>query len=241
MLCSVPLRTAAPTLPCQPPAALTACALGCSAAVRAACCRLVLLATDRTQQLGRHCCPAVQHCAVRSGLLPASAAQRARAAPPLRRRTRRSLSALPPLTAYCRHWALRTCRHEPLIFRRLSRVALHEICHMFGLRHCIFFKCLMNGTNCLQENDLRPPHLCPICLHKLQLCIGFDLVVRFQELRCPCFVLSSQPLLLHVLIDSLVCVRVCMWHRNAIARAGCSSATSASRTKSDGWIIASTI
>ena len=150
----------------------------------------------------------MQHCAVRSGLLPASAAQRARAAPPLRRRTRRSLSALPPLTAYCRHWALRTCRHEPLIFRRLSRVALHEICHMFGLRHCIFFKCLMNGTNCLQENDLRPPHLCPICLHKLQLCIGFDLVVRFQELRCPCFVLSSQPLLLHVLMDSLVCVRV---------------------------------
>jgi hypothetical protein len=76
-------------------------------------------------------------------------------------------------------------RHEPLIFRRLSRVALHEICHMFGLGHCIFFKCLMNGTACLQENELRPPHLCPICLHKLQLCIGFDLVVRFQELRQP--------------------------------------------------------
>jgi archaemetzincin len=64
-------------------------------------------------------------------------------------------------------------------------VALHEICHMFGLGHCIFFKCLMNGTACLQENELRPPHLCPICLHKLQLCIGFDLVVRFQELRQP--------------------------------------------------------
>ncbi len=33
-----------------------------------------------------------------------------------------------------------------LILRRAVKVILHEIGHLFGLSHCIYFTCLMNGT-----------------------------------------------------------------------------------------------
>lgn len=53
---------------------------------------------------------------------------------------------------------------------------------MFGLMHCVFFECLMNGSNHLGETDARPMHLCPVCLRKLQLTAGFDLVKREEAL-----------------------------------------------------------
>jgi archaemetzincin len=34
-----------------------------------------------------------------------------------------------------------------LIKFRSMWVMSHEITHMFGVRHCIFYKCLMNGSN----------------------------------------------------------------------------------------------
>ena len=33
------------------------------------------------------------------------------------------------------------------IFWRAAGVMAHETCHMFGMRHCIYFDCLMNGSN----------------------------------------------------------------------------------------------
>ena len=57
---------------------------------------------------------------------------------------------------------------EQIIFiRRCLGVLLHEIGHLFGLEHCPYFECLMNGANHLQESDAAPLHLCPVCLHKL--------------------------------------------------------------------------
>jgi archaemetzincin len=53
---------------------------------------------------------------------------------------------------------------------------------MFGLMHCVFFECLMNGSNHLGETDDRPMRLCPVCLRKLQLVTGCDLVKREEEL-----------------------------------------------------------
>lgn len=62
----------------------------------------------------------------------------------------------------------------------------HEIGHMFGLPHCIYLNCLMNGSNNLEETNLRPIEYCPICIRKLQSNIGFDLVKRYEGLLA-CF------------------------------------------------------
>lgn len=71
---------------------------------------------------------------------------------------------------------------QALILKRSCKVLAHETGHMFGLMHCVFFECLMNGSNHLGETDDRPMHLCPVCLRKLQLVTGCDLVKREEEL-----------------------------------------------------------
>ena len=58
----------------------------------------------------------------------------------------------------------------------------HEMTHMFGITPCIYFHCLMNGSNHLVESDARPMHLCPVDLRKLQESIGFDVVERYRGL-----------------------------------------------------------
>ena len=60
---------------------------------------------------------------------------------------------------------------------------VHEICHMFGMSHCIFYHCIMNGSNHDEEALKRPVILCPVCLRKLQCVIGFDPLKRYQELE----------------------------------------------------------
>ncbi len=65
-----------------------------------------------------------------------------------------------------------------LMLRRSGKVLTHEMGHMFGMRHCVFYECLMNGSNHLGETDSRPMHLCPVCLRKLQLAAGFGVLSR---------------------------------------------------------------
>lgn len=69
-----------------------------------------------------------------------------------------------------------------LLLRRSCRVLAHEIAHIFSLDHCIFFKCVMNGSNHLKESDSRPLSVCPVCLRKLWFSIGFDFVERYRKL-----------------------------------------------------------
>jgi archaemetzincin len=57
----------------------------------------------------------------------------------------------------------------------------NSIARYIGLAHCIYFSCLMNGSNHLAESDRRPLHLCPLCLGKLQWCRGFDVVERYAS------------------------------------------------------------
>jgi archaemetzincin len=73
--------------------------------------------------------------------------------------------------------------NEMLVLRRSCKVLAHETGHMFGLAHCTFFNCLMNGSNHLAESDRRPLHLCPVCLRKLQWSIGFDVSERYRVLE----------------------------------------------------------
>jgi archaemetzincin len=73
--------------------------------------------------------------------------------------------------------------YETLLLRRSCKVLAHETGHMFGLAHCTFFNCLMNGSNHLAESDRRPLHLCPVCLRKLKWSIEFDVVERYRALE----------------------------------------------------------
>jgi archaemetzincin len=72
--------------------------------------------------------------------------------------------------------------YEKTLLWRSCKVLVHEIAHMFGLTHCIYFKCAMNGSNHLEESDSRPMHLCPVCLRKLQHSTRFDVVSRYGGL-----------------------------------------------------------
>ncbi|WP_395741457.1 archaemetzincin [Prosthecobacter sp.] len=77
----------------------------------------------------------------------------------------------------------RTEQTQALILQRSCKVLSHETGHMFGLMHCVFYECIMNGSNHLQETDSRPMHLCPVCLRKLQMGADFDLLKREEALH----------------------------------------------------------
>lgn len=72
--------------------------------------------------------------------------------------------------------------HSMLLLRRSCRVLVHETAHMFSLAHCVFFRCVMNGSNHLDESDARPLHICPVCLRKLHFSLGFDVQDRYERL-----------------------------------------------------------
>lgn len=70
-----------------------------------------------------------------------------------------------------------------LAVQRAFKIMTHELGHMFGMGHCTHFACNMNGGNHLQELDATPMHLCPVCLRKLHMAVGFDPMSRYQALR----------------------------------------------------------
>ncbi len=65
---------------------------------------------------------------------------------------------------------------------RLLRTATHELAHMFSLRHCKDYYCLMNGSNSLSEADKKPLNLCSECMGKLMWCNRFDIIDRYNGL-----------------------------------------------------------
>ncbi len=73
-----------------------------------------------------------------------------------------------------------------LMLRRSCKVLAHEMGHMFGISHCVYFRCVMNGSNNLPEEDSQPMHLCPVDLRKLYDSVRFDPVARYAHLRDFC-------------------------------------------------------
>lgn len=68
------------------------------------------------------------------------------------------------------------------ILMRACKVVTHETGHMFGMKHCIHFSCLMNGCNSVPELDESPLYLCPVCLRKLSYSVSMDPLKRYTEL-----------------------------------------------------------
>jgi len=79
-----------------------------------------------------------------------------------------------------------------LLFYRSLQVMIHEITHMFGVDHCLYFDCVMNGSNCLDESDEQKLFLCPIDLRKLVFMLNFSVVDRYNALQT--FFLKYQTL-----------------------------------------------
>lgn len=50
---------------------------------------------------------------------------------------------------------------------RYVRTAAHELGHCFGLGHCVWYACMMQGTTCMGEDVRQPPYLCPVCTKKV--------------------------------------------------------------------------
>ncbi|XP_048466640.1 archaemetzincin-2 [Rhincodon typus] len=65
---------------------------------------------------------------------------------------------------------------------RSCKTLTHEIGHIFGMHHCQWLQCVMQGSNHLEESDRRPIDLCPICLRKLQYTINFDVKERYKAM-----------------------------------------------------------
>jgi len=53
------------------------------------------------------------------------------------------------------------------LLKRSIKMVVKNISHMFGLKNCIFFSCIMNGFGSMKEFDSRPIEVCPCCLRKI--------------------------------------------------------------------------
>lgn len=65
---------------------------------------------------------------------------------------------------------------------RMLKTTTHEMSHIFSLKHCTRYKCLMNGSNSLPEADTKPSWLCSDCLAKLIWCTNNDISNRYDTL-----------------------------------------------------------
>lgn len=79
-----------------------------------------------------------------------------------------------------------TANTPPLSLLYLIRVALtsaHELGHCFGLDHCVYYACCMQGSASLAEDARQPPYLCPVCEEKVLLATGADGRERLRRLE----------------------------------------------------------
>lgn len=51
---------------------------------------------------------------------------------------------------------------EGLWLGRVCKTASHELGHCFGIDHCVYYACIMQGSASLAEDARQPPYLCPV-------------------------------------------------------------------------------
>jgi archaemetzincin len=69
---------------------------------------------------------------------------------------------------------------------RTIKIAAHETGHMFSMRHCTKYECVMSGTNHLAETDSRPIDACPECMAKISWLSDIEPLDRYQKLEKYC-------------------------------------------------------
>lgn len=75
--------------------------------------------------------------------------------------------------------------YEKLLARTL-KIAAHETGHMFSMRHCTKYECVMSGTNHLGETDRRPIDACPECSAKVCWLSDVKMQDRYRRLAAFC-------------------------------------------------------
>ncbi|RDL39625.1 Uncharacterized protein BP5553_03965 [Venustampulla echinocandica] len=73
-----------------------------------------------------------------------------------------------------------------LWFGRVCRTASHELGHCFGIDHCVYYACCMQGTGSLREDSRQPLYLCPIDLAKILRATGSDAKGHYGALLAFC-------------------------------------------------------
>ncbi|KAF7907509.1 uncharacterized protein EAF01_005095 [Botrytis porri] len=69
-----------------------------------------------------------------------------------------------------------------LFLSRICRTASHELGHCFGIAHCPYYACCMQGSASIQEDARQPPYLCPVDLKKVVMATGADVRRRYEAL-----------------------------------------------------------
>lgn len=69
-----------------------------------------------------------------------------------------------------------------LFLTRTLKIATHETGHMFSMRHCTKYECLMSGMNHLAETDRRPLDVCPECAAKIFWAMPYEPEERYAKL-----------------------------------------------------------
>jgi len=54
-----------------------------------------------------------------------------------------------------------------LLHDRLTKEAVHELGHTFGLRHCDDWRCVMASTHAVERIDVKGPEFCPRCQQRI--------------------------------------------------------------------------
>jgi archaemetzincin len=65
---------------------------------------------------------------------------------------------------------------------RTLKIAAHETGHMFSMRHCKKYECLMSGSNNVEETDRRPLDTCPECTMKIAWAMPYKPAERYNNL-----------------------------------------------------------
>ncbi|TEY53498.1 hypothetical protein BOTCAL_0246g00130 [Botryotinia calthae] len=71
---------------------------------------------------------------------------------------------------------------KDLFLSRICRTASHELGHCFGIAHCTYYACCMQGSASIQEDARQPPYLCPVDLKKVVTATGVDVRERYEAL-----------------------------------------------------------
>jgi archaemetzincin len=66
--------------------------------------------------------------------------------------------------------------------KRTLKIAVHETGHLFSIKHCTKYECVMSGTNHLAETYRRPIDACPECMAKICWMTGYKPKTRYKNL-----------------------------------------------------------